>query len=1134
MESTAVSLGMAVLVAALGYAKSGIEGELALHFGVERDVAFIGDELEMMQSFLMTADEEQDKNKVLLTWVNQVREVAYNVEDGLMDFSVRFGSNNYCLLYCPHILWGRRSIANEMKELKAKVEDVSNRNQRYRLIKGSASRTTTTEMEQASIDVAAMSGTNKERRMAIEQEHSKAYENKVVYEMFGCRAWVKLTSPFNTNDFLRSLLRQFSVHSREVIGKEIQGKAAGYDVLKKLEGMQLSRVADKVSKYVHKKRYLIVIDDVSTVVEWDWIKTYFPNQKNGSRVIVSMQQVEVARLCLEEPSQSQVTDMKQLSPDQSIYLFHNKVETRSTRLSSSDGDNLTILMPSGSQEIEETEQQMPPGCGNHQKEAEDLIGRTKEKDDIIDLICRATNGPKVLSVWGMGGVGKTTLMRSVYKSKRLRDWKCAWITVLRPFNCEAIFRSLASQLQIDITVKASEGSTEEKEKIVIRAMNLQELITAIILLLEKQKCLIVVDDLSFIEEWNSIKNTLAKSGCVIVTTRDKLVAKHCSTGDDNIYSLHRLDDHDALMLFKKKVFKDDKVPLCPEMLKQANLILKKCDGLPLEISTIGGFLATKPKTTTEWRMTYDRISIDLEIIPELREAKTVLFRSYDGLTYYLKSCFLYLSIFPEDHQIRRKRVVRRWVAEGYSREMHGMSAEEVGDMYFDELLDRSMILPGEDVNNDSGKIVSCKLHDIMRQICILKAREENLCLTLEKECSSSMPRGAIRHLAISSNWEIDKDVFEGILDLLHLRSLTVFGEWRSFFISSKMRFLRALDLEGTSNLCNHHLEKIGELIHLKYLSLRGCWGISQLPFCLGNLRKLERLDAKGIEIFNLPNTIKNLRKLKYLRAVRFNDPTWIGKLNGLHTLGSVNVNHGIGSLKSLKPLTKLRKLGVYGVTATNNHEFWSVVAGLSRLQSLLVNWDHAAKDEVASSLDKNLSPPRSIERLKLGGRLSTFKKWINILENLSRLQLQETELDIDDIKLVGNLPNLAILQMWEKSFKGKELTFETGSFPSLILLVFHDLRCVTLVEFKNGAMPKLDTLRACGSGEAEEDVGLRNVYGTAYIQRDRQGFGSNIGQKFLGLEHLMKLKEIQLGSRISKEFKENVEAQLPNAILKLV
>ena len=86
----------------------------------------------------------------------------------------------------------------------------------------------------------------------------------------------------------------------------------------------------------------------------------------------------------------------------------------------------------------------------------------------------------------------------------------------------------------------------------------------------------------------------------------------------------------------------------PELVEQTELILRKCGRLPLAIVTIGGFLASQPKTSLEWRKLNDHISAELEMNPELGTIRTVLMRSYDGLPYYLKSCFLYMPIFPED------------------------------------------------------------------------------------------------------------------------------------------------------------------------------------------------------------------------------------------------------------------------------------------------------------------------------------------------------------------------------------------------------------------------------------------------------------------------------------------------------
>ena len=95
----------------------------------------------------------------------------------------------------------------------------------------------------------------------------------------------------------------------------------------------------------------------------------------------------------------------------------------------------------------------------------------------------------------------------------------------------------------------------------------------------------------------------------------------------------------------------------PELIKERKQILKKCDGLPLAIVVIGGFLANRPKTGAEWRKLNENISAELEMNPELGMIRTVLGKSYDGLPYELKSCFLYLSIFPEDHTISQRRLV---------------------------------------------------------------------------------------------------------------------------------------------------------------------------------------------------------------------------------------------------------------------------------------------------------------------------------------------------------------------------------------------------------------------------------------------------------------------------------------------
>lgn len=285
---------------------------------------------------------------------------------------------------------------------------------------------------------------------------------------------------------------------------------------------------------------------------------------------------------------------------------------------------------------------------------------------------------------------------------------------------------------------------------------------------------------------------------------------------------------------KSQVFKET-INLDDELVEQEELILKKCKGLPLAIVTIGGFLANQPKTALEWRKFNQHLSTELEMNPELETIRAVLLKSYDGLPYHLKSCFLYLAIFPEDHEVRKRRLVRRWIAEGYSREMRGKSAEEMASSYFMEFLSRSMILPSQRSMYSRKGMNSCQIHDLIREIIISKSMEENLVLRLERGCIVDC-QGIARHLVISSDWEGDQSEFESTVDLSRIRSLTVFGESKPFFISNKMKLLRVLDLEGVSGLYDHHLVHMGKLLHLKYLSLRGCSELYHLPDWLGNLR----------------------------------------------------------------------------------------------------------------------------------------------------------------------------------------------------------------------------------------------------------------------------------------------------------
>ncbi|VAH12399.1 unnamed protein product [Triticum turgidum subsp. durum] len=369
----------------------------------------------MMQAFLESAHDEGDGNRVVKVWVKQVRDVAYDVEDTLQEFAVRLQKQSWWRI--RRNLLDRRRVAMQMKDLRANVEDVSQRNMRYSLIKGSGSKAAMAS-EQSSIASAALFGID-EAKHAMKQEKSKVelvqllnrkenqlrviavwgtsadlgqtsiirtvYEDPDIKSKFSYRAWVRVIHPFNPKEFVQSLVQQFDA-------------AVGVDVVLEME-RTLQELAEEFKSYVNSKRYLIVLNDLSTIEEWDLIKRCFPDTTMGSRIIVSTAQVEVASLCAGQ--ESIVSVLRRMSADQSIYAFHEKVSQDGTGLASSSDhtttttDNNTVV-PTGEiledqfkgvaekitikKSFSRTRTMMTAFEESH------LVGREKEKVEIIKLI----------------------------------------------------------------------------------------------------------------------------------------------------------------------------------------------------------------------------------------------------------------------------------------------------------------------------------------------------------------------------------------------------------------------------------------------------------------------------------------------------------------------------------------------------------------------------------------------------------------------------------------------------------------------------------------------------------------------------------------------------------------------------
>jgi hypothetical protein len=184
------------------------------------------------------------------------------------------------------------------------------------------------------------------------------------------------------------------------------------------------------------------------------------------------------------------------------------------------------------------------------------VGREKEKDEIIKLFeNQATDKFQVISVWGMGGLGKTTLVKDIYHNKLSGMFdKRACVTVMRPFSLVELLRSLVMQLEPSEKKDVVGLMGKTKKTFVLKPLS--ELIKELTSILQINKCLLVLDDVSSTIEWDMIIpifHEMVNSSRIIVTTREEDIAKYCSEQKENIYMLKGLEHKDACDLFAKKV-----------------------------------------------------------------------------------------------------------------------------------------------------------------------------------------------------------------------------------------------------------------------------------------------------------------------------------------------------------------------------------------------------------------------------------------------------------------------------------------------------------------------------------------------------------------------------------------------------
>jgi hypothetical protein len=256
--------------------------------------------------------------------------------------------------------------------------------------------------------------------------------------------------------------------------------------------------------------------------------------------------------------------------------------------------------------------------------------RVQRVNSLLEV--ESNKGAQMVGIYGMGGLGKTTLACAVYNYYADQFDSLCFLGDIRENSMKRGLVQLQETLLFELAgVKDLKLCSINKGIPIIKSR------------LRGKKVLLILDDVNSLEQLKALAGGLDWFGSgsrVIITTRDKHLLH--VYGIERVYEVEGLKREEALELFAWNAFKTKEID--PSYVDISNREVLYSNGLPLSVEIIGSDLCGKTKL--EWKSALDTS----EKIPH-EKIQEILRVSYDGLTEREKEIFLNITCFFKGYKL---------------------------------------------------------------------------------------------------------------------------------------------------------------------------------------------------------------------------------------------------------------------------------------------------------------------------------------------------------------------------------------------------------------------------------------------------------------------------------------------------